>query len=34
MLFQKSNNAVKEETKTQEVVKEQAADDAGWTAGE
>lgn len=30
----KSNNAVKEEIKTQEVVKEQAADDAGWTAGE
>ncbi|HOV24995.1 MAG TPA: OadG family transporter subunit [Pseudobacteroides sp.] len=32
-----SNNdkkTVKEEIKTQEVVKEQAADDAGWTAGE
>ncbi len=32
-----SNNGkkeVKEEIKTQEVVKEQAADDAGWTAGE
>lgn len=32
-----SNNdkkTVKEEIKTQEVVKEQSADDAGWTAGE
>jgi len=30
----KDNKEIKEEIKTQEVVKEQTADDAGWTAGE
>jgi len=30
----KDNKEIKEEIKTQEVLKEQTADDAGWTAGE